>query len=49
MFMANQICTINKSKIFSYIGSIDDKEVKDMIYNAYLANMTGTRENLDMH
>ena len=48
MFMANQMCTINKCKIISYIGSIDDKEVKNKILDAYLANMTGVRGNLDM-
>lgn len=48
MFMANQLCTINKSKIISYIGSIDDKKIKDKILDAYLANMTGVRGNLDM-
>lgn len=47
MFMANMICSINKSKIFDYIGFIDDEDTREIIVDAYMANITGKRDNFN--
>lgn len=47
MFMANMICSIHKSKIFDYIGFIDDEDARGIIVDAYMANITGKRDNFN--
>lgn len=48
MFKANTICSIHKSKISDYIGSIDDDDMKKIIVDAYMSNVTGKRNNFDV-
>lgn len=47
MFKATTICAIHKSIISGYIGSIDDDDMKKIIVDAYMSNITGKRDNFN--
>lgn len=45
MVLAETLRQIDKRRILSKVGSVEDKETQTKIVNTYIANITGKREN----